>query len=109
MPSYTHPFTLFRILLLPAVIAYLYLNFYPALNDCAFPPAQKTRTKCSGSACKNTTVNAGKAPFRLLALADPQLEGDTSLPAGCCQRRNPNWHSRSVQPRRSVAWNEQLS
>ena len=82
MPSYTHPFTLFRILLLPAVIAYLYLNFYPALNDCAFPPAQKIRTKCSGSACKNTTVNAGRAPFRLLALADPQLEGDTSLPAG---------------------------
>jgi len=82
MPSYTHPFTLFRILLLPALLAYLYLNFYPALNDCAFPPAQKLRTKCSGSTCKNTTVNAGKAPFRLLALADPQLEGDTSLPAG---------------------------
>jgi hypothetical protein len=82
MPSYTNPFTLFRILLLPALIAYLYLNFYPAINDCAFPPAQKLRTRCSGSACKNTTVNAGKAPFRLLALADPQLEGDTSLPAG---------------------------
>jgi hypothetical protein len=98
MPSYTHPFTLFRILLLPAALAYLYLNFYPALNDCAFPPARKVQTKCSSSyrctesadewecfsssACKNTTVNAGKAPFRLLALADPQLEGDTSLPAG---------------------------
>jgi hypothetical protein len=82
MPSHTHPWTLFRILLLPAVLAYLYLNFYPALNDCAFPPAQKTRTRCSGSTCKNTTVNAGLAPFRLLALADPQLEGDTSLPAG---------------------------
>jgi hypothetical protein len=32
MPSYTHPFTLFRILLLPAAIAYLYLNFYTAIN-----------------------------------------------------------------------------
>ena len=82
MPFYTNPFTLFRILLLPAVIAYLYLNFYPATNDCAFPPAQKVRTRCSSSTCKNTTVNAGLAPFRLLALADPQLEGDTSLPAG---------------------------
>jgi len=82
MPSYTNPFVLFRILLLPAVIAYLYLNFYPAINDCAFPPAQKVRTRCSGSACKNTTVNAGLPPFRLLALADPQLEGDTSLPPG---------------------------
>jgi hypothetical protein len=45
MPSYTHPFTLFRILLLPAALAYLYLNFYPALNDCAFPPARKVQTK----------------------------------------------------------------
>jgi hypothetical protein len=83
MPSYTHPFTFFRVLLLPAVIAFLYLYFYPAINDCAFPPATRTRSKCSLTGdCKNTTVNAGLPPFRLLALADPQLEGDTSLPAG---------------------------
>jgi hypothetical protein len=82
MPPYTHPWFLFRILLLPALLAYLYLNFYPAINDCAFPPAQRIRTRCSGSTCRNTTVTAGLAPFRLLALADPQLEGDTSLPAG---------------------------
>lgn len=82
MPSYSHPFTLFRILLLPALVAFLYLYFYPAINDCAFPPATKTWTKCNDSGCKNTTVSAGTAPFRLLALADPQLEGDTSLPVG---------------------------
>ena len=83
MPSYTHPFTFFRIILLPAVIAFLYLYFYPAINDCAFPPATRTRSKCSlAGDCKNTTVNAGLPPFRLLALADPQLEGDTSLPTG---------------------------
>lgn len=82
MPSYSHSFTLFRILLLPAIFAFLYLYFYPAINDCAFPPATKTQTKCTDSGCKDTAVPAGTAPFRLLALADPQLEGDTSLPAG---------------------------
>lgn len=82
MPSYNRPFTLFRVLLIPALIAFLYLYFYPAINDCAFPPAKKPRKKCSGPECKDTTVSAGKPPFRLLALADPQLEGDTSLPAG---------------------------
>lgn len=82
MPSLTHPFTLFRILLLPAVAAFLYLYFYPAINDCAFAPAKTVRTKCNDSDCSNSTTNAGRPPFRLLALADPQLEGDTSLPAG---------------------------
>ena len=82
MPSLTHPFALFRVLLLPAIAAFLYLYFYPAINDCAFPPAKIVRTKCTGSSCENTTANAGKPPFRLLALADPQLEGDTSLPRG---------------------------
>lgn len=92
MPSLTQPFTLFRLLLLPAIIAFLYLYFYPAINDCAFPPAKRTKRNCritdDGLACKNATVNAGKAPFRLLALADPQLEGDSSLPA--------NWDDESA-------------
>jgi hypothetical protein len=91
MPSYTHPFTLFRILLLPATLAFLYLYFYPALNDCAFPPATKVRTKCNDHSCTNTTVNAGKPIFRLLALADPQLEGDTSLPAGWTNGASEGW------------------
>lgn len=83
MPSLINPSTLFRLLLLPALIAFLYLYFYPAINSCAFPPATKLRTKCSNAAtCRNTTVPAGTAPFRLLALADPQLEGDTSFPPG---------------------------
>lgn len=84
------PFTLFLILLLPAVLASLYLNFFPGINECAFPPQQKTRTRCSSSGCVNTTVSAGMAPFRLLALADPQLEGDTSLPAGWNQGASAN-------------------
>jgi hypothetical protein len=92
MPSSTHPFALFRILLLPTVIAFLYLYFYPAINDCAFPPATKVRTKCNNHGiCTNTTVNAGKPPFRLLALADPQLEGDTSLPAGWNNGASDGW------------------
>ncbi|KAI9712969.1 MAG: hypothetical protein M1812_006716 [Candelaria pacifica] len=53
-----------------ALTTYLYL--YPAFHGCAFPsqqpaPASSTRSNVSG------------APFRLLALGDPQLEGDSSL------------------------------
>lgn len=82
MPSFTKPFTQFRILLIPAIAAFIYLYFYPAINDCAFAPAARTKPQCDASGCKDTTVNAGLPPFRLLALADPQLEGDTSLPSG---------------------------
>ncbi|RPB03122.1 hypothetical protein L873DRAFT_1732071 [Choiromyces venosus 120613-1] len=52
-------------LLLPlAVFLNLYLYFYPTFHFCAFTP--------------HPTAGA-PAPFRLLALADPQLEGDTTL------------------------------
>lgn len=51
-------------LLLPAaVILNIYLYFYPVLYACAFP-------RPSASV---------PAPFRLLTLADPQIEGDTTL------------------------------
>jgi len=51
-------------LLLPAaIILNIYLYFYPLLYTCAFP-------RPSPSA---------PAPFRLLTLADPQIEGDTTL------------------------------
>jgi hypothetical protein len=51
-------------LLLPvAVILNIYLYFYPILYGCVFP----------------SPPSGGEAPFRLLALADPQIEGDTTI------------------------------
>lgn len=52
------------ILAFPSVLSLLCLYLYPAAQRCSFPP----------------TKAHDIAPFRLLALADPQLEGDTSLP-----------------------------
>ncbi|KAK0719151.1 hypothetical protein B0H67DRAFT_532761 [Lasiosphaeris hirsuta] len=78
-----------------ALTAYLYL--YPVLNSCAFPlpptapghNADTGRTAFLETAKRHwpfaTTDNSTEAarppaPFRLLALGDPQLEGDTSIP-----------------------------
>src|SRR5450755_4607241 len=62
----------------------LYLYLYPLFNGCAFP----SRDNSAVTAFANTlrqhagshVDDAALAPFRLLALADPQLEGDSSLP-----------------------------
>lgn len=51
-------------LLIPlAVLLNIYLYFYPVFHFCSFHAAP----------------DGSPAPFRLLALADPQLEGDTTL------------------------------
>lgn len=53
-------------LVLPlAVLFNLYLYFYPVFYGCAFP--------------RSTSISPIAAPFRLLTLADPQLEGDSVL------------------------------
>lgn len=58
--------------LLPfAVVATLYLYLYPLFHRCHFP--QPHYAQGSPDALQ-------VAPFRLLALGDPQIEGDTSLP-----------------------------
>jgi hypothetical protein len=54
----------FLALIFPAVLSTLWLYLYPAAQNCHFPAPQQHAV----------------APFRLLALGDPQLEGDTSLP-----------------------------
>ncbi|KAL8920492.1 MAG: hypothetical protein Q9208_006241 [Pyrenodesmia sp. 3 TL-2023] len=56
----------FLFLLVPlSILSTTYLYFYPTFHRCGFPlPSDSTRP----------------APFRLLALGDPQLEGDSSLP-----------------------------
>ncbi|WPH01264.1 Hypothetical protein R9X50_00410200 [Acrodontium crateriforme] len=70
-------FVLFRLLLIPAFIASTYLYLYPAFSRCGFPKATHTR---SATAQNDAPRPSTLAPFRLLALGDPQLEGDTSLP-----------------------------
>ncbi|KAI9891139.1 MAG: hypothetical protein M1814_002982 [Vezdaea aestivalis] len=58
--SSVHLLSNFLLFLLPiALLSTLYLYLYPFFNRCSFRPA----------------------PFRLLTLADPQLEGSTSLPS----------------------------
>ncbi|KAI4289657.1 MAG: hypothetical protein L6R35_001081 [Caloplaca aegaea] len=54
------------VLLLPlSIVSTTYLYFYPTFHSCRFPLQPKSYRP---------------APFRLLALGDPQLEGDSSLP-----------------------------
>ncbi|KAJ5552329.1 hypothetical protein N7494_001707 [Penicillium frequentans] len=86
-------------ILLPlSAAATIYLYLYPVFNGCAFPlpRTQVTRAeapsaleKLQQNAVTNTLLqhllpdsetNNQPAIFRLLVLADPQLEGDTSLP-----------------------------
>lgn len=94
MRSSTLLFTLFRFFLPPALIATVLLYTYPAVQSCAFPypapsrsGANNNQQSCfldsksnSKSQTHQTPVTQELAPFRLLALGDPQLEGSTSLP-----------------------------
>ncbi|EKD18070.1 hypothetical protein MBM_03842 [Drepanopeziza brunnea f. sp. 'multigermtubi' MB_m1] len=62
-----------------------YLYLYPVFHLCAFPsPEQNTRAEYINTLRGHTLFpprDATKiAPFRLLALGDPQLEGDSSIP-----------------------------
>ena len=88
---------LFHHLLLPvAIISTIYLYLYPIFRGCAFPlPAGNSsssldaiRSAFCQHYCYHHSNNGGEkkekekaaADFRLLVLADPQLEGDSSLP-----------------------------
>lgn len=81
-------------LLLPLAIACtVYLYLYPAFNGCAFP-VESRNSKEAFEATKRlhwpyahadvanltSDLPTQLAPFRLLTLGDPQLEGDTSIP-----------------------------
>jgi hypothetical protein len=61
-----------------------YLYFYPVFHLCAFPAPEDTAKSAFLNTVRQHTLsshNASKiAPFRLLALGDPQLEGDSSIP-----------------------------
>ncbi|KAI1652787.1 hypothetical protein F4813DRAFT_394335 [Daldinia decipiens] len=66
-----------------AVACTFYLYLYPVFLGCAFPLPQ---TEDNVAAFQDTvrqhvlSNSSTAAPFRLLALGDPQLEGDTSIP-----------------------------
>lgn len=70
--------------LLPlSLISTIYLYFYPFFHACAFPPQSAPESSyldtfrhAAGFSAPHGHVDA---PFRLLALGDPQLEGDSSL------------------------------
>jgi hypothetical protein len=68
---------LFRLLVPFALAATFYIYLYPAFKQCSFPEA---RSPGHTRHDEGVHRSSHKAPFRLLALADPQLEGDTSLP-----------------------------
>lgn len=60
----------FYVLVVVSCISSTYLYNYASIKDCSFPSP-----KPQG----NTINHQQHAPFRLLALGDPQLEGDTSI------------------------------
>ena len=79
------------ILISVSVPATVYLYTYPAFhNRCAFPSPDgsvvdtslwaRVASLAGGATTTPAIALTAPAPFRLLTLADPQLEGDTSLP-----------------------------
>ncbi|KAF2967976.1 hypothetical protein GQX73_g5617 [Xylaria multiplex] len=78
-----------RVLSLIAVVCTLHLYLYPLFRGCAFPLPPTTsispESTAHPSAFRETLrqhisgPTGISAPFRLLALGDPQLEGDTAI------------------------------
>ncbi|KAJ9294653.1 hypothetical protein DTO271G3_6573 [Paecilomyces variotii] len=77
------------VILLPLSIAStIYLYLYPVFHGCAFPlPSRDVRQSSNGFVntllqhiVPDHATTEPPAVFRLLVLADPQLEGDSSLP-----------------------------
>ncbi|KAL3422232.1 Protein TED1 [Phlyctema vagabunda] len=61
-----------------------YLYTYPVFHSCAFPAPEHDSTFAFHNTLRQHTPllshdTSAVAPFRLLALGDPQLEGDTSI------------------------------
>ncbi|KAF2502526.1 hypothetical protein BU16DRAFT_11561 [Lophium mytilinum] len=67
---------LVRLVLPLCIIATVWLYLYPIFHGCAFPIPP---TSCASNTF-DPSSSSPAAPFRLLALGDPQLEGDSSLP-----------------------------
>ena len=73
-------------LLVPlSLILSSYLYLYPVFHQCAFPSPENDATTAYVNTLRqhslfNTRDASKVVPFRLLALGDPQLEGDSSIP-----------------------------
>ena len=87
MPSLNAAAVRLTIVLLPlSIVLTTYIYLYPFAHQCGFakPPAnsQTWLDTCTfpDEALREHYKSKDLAPFRLLALGDPQLEGDTSLP-----------------------------
>lgn len=91
-----------------AVASTVYLYLYPVFHGCAFPLpgvndaktafVETARLRWPAAVAVISPANAtappiAPAPFRLLALGDPQLEGDTSIPNARWARSFPHWDS----------------
>lgn len=64
-----------------SLITTTYLYLYPLFHLCAFPaPEQDARASYLNTVQQHVFLPTRVAPFRLLALGDPQLEGDSSIP-----------------------------
>lgn len=80
---------LLRLVLPIALCLNAYLYLYPVFHGCVFPTTDASATTAftdtfkqhlSSSPRPESEYDKSRAPFRLLALADPQIEGDSSLP-----------------------------
>ena len=76
----------FLILLIVSSLSLSYLYSYPAVKGCHFPAPERAGTSSPSLTQQwfrwftGDVRRQSQAPFRLLALGDPQLEGDTSIP-----------------------------
>lgn len=75
-------FFAFRHALPLCILSTIVLYLYPFFQGCAFPSPSSFPRSCAHRApgAPPCAPLPPHAPFRLLALGDPQLEGDTSLP-----------------------------
>ncbi|KAK2790341.1 hypothetical protein FQN52_005609 [Onygenales sp. PD_12] len=88
MPLHALLRRLLRILLPISITLTTYLYLYPLFTTCAFPPPASSTPSSAFLTTLRQHVSpldaalppTRLAPFRLLVLADPQLEGDSSLP-----------------------------
>ncbi|KAL9619170.1 MAG: hypothetical protein Q9160_006179 [Pyrenula sp. 1 TL-2023] len=104
------------LLVILSFVSTFYLYLYPVFQGCAFPDPSHTASgfhafkdtlrSHSWLAKAHHDVNA-LPPVRLLVLADPQLEGDSSLPTkedGFPARLNRRWKTVTEHADTSIEW-----
>ncbi|KIY02587.1 uncharacterized protein Z520_01052 [Fonsecaea multimorphosa CBS 102226] len=109
MYIYEHADKLLRLLTPIAIGLTTYLYLYPLFHGCAFPSRDASPVTALTEAFKQHWAPLGgldvhpdhaRVPFRLLALADPQLEGDSSLPKpedGLIPKLRQHWAKLSAE------------